>query len=251
MTKFRTWIPNIFTLGNLSLGFFSILLSMQAGENPDILTLAGWFILLAALCDGLDGFAARLLNASSELGAHLDSLADLSAFGIAPGVLMYSLILHEFNLVLDSGAVIPAGMFLAAIFPICAAYRLARFNVDHSPDCFRGLPSPIAGVIVGIMPLAFTKTVEVSSYILILVFVVSAFLMVSTVKYAKPQVSALSWFSPFRLAFLLLFIVGSLVLIGIRYNSEFAFVGLFFLLVVYILSGIVSLAIQLIQNYRM
>ena len=73
MLRVKMWVPNLFTLGNLSLGFFSILLSMgyrvEQTDRTALLTLAGGLILLAALMDGLDGFAARLLNAESELGA--------------------------------------------------------------------------------------------------------------------------------------------------------------------------------------
>ena len=247
MPKIRSWVPNLFTLGNLSLGFFAILLCGRAGGTPDALKLAGGFIMLAVLCDGLDGFAARLLNASSDLGAQLDSLADLTAFGIAPGVLMYSLALEGYRFSVE-GTSIPAGMFVGAVFPICAAYRLARFNVGHSTGSFRGLPSPVAGLIVALMPLV-GEVAPVPPLVLTVVFLTCAFLMVSTLKYSKPQVSRR--FTPVRLAVLVFFLIGALVFAGWRYRPAYSFLGLFFIIVVYAVSGLVTFLISLIQRYRM
>ena len=246
MPKIRSWVPNLFTLGNLSLGFFAILLCLRGGGGPDTLKLAGALILLAVLCDGLDGFAARLLNASSELGAQLDSLADLTAFGIAPGVLMYSLALEGYRVEV-AGTNLPAGMFVGAVFPICAAYRLARFNVEHASDSFRGLPSPVAGIIIALTPLV-SEVAPVPPVLLAVLFLACAFLMVSTLKYSKPQVSRR--FTPSRLAVLVVFLVGALVFAGWRYQPAYSFVGLFFIIVVYVVSGVVTFLISLIQRYR-
>ncbi len=250
MARIKSWIPNIFTLGNLSLGFFSVLLCFQNGVNPGILSIAGLLILLAALLDGLDGFAARLLNAQSELGAQLDTLADLTTFGIAPGVLMYTLVLQTYSFVLG-GITVPLGAFIAVIFPVCAAYRLARFNVQHATDSFSGLPSPVAGVIVGLMPLAFTDDmIPIPHYILTIIFVLAGFLMVSTVRYAKPQVSGIRAFTPQRLAIVVVFLIGVLIFIAFRYSADYAAAALFCLIVVYIMSGLISLIVQLMKKYR-
>ncbi|EMG08800.1 CDP-alcohol phosphatidyltransferase [Leptospira interrogans serovar Grippotyphosa str. LT2186] len=97
-----SWVPNTLTLGNLTMGFSAMLVASEAGSRNgnelQAYTLAGFFILLAALCDGLDGMAARALHATSEIGADLDSLADLTAFGIAPGYLMYQMVLCEYKI---------------------------------------------------------------------------------------------------------------------------------------------------------
>ncbi len=239
------WVPNLFTLGNLWMGFFAIILAFQRSDSS-LLPLSGLLILLAALCDGLDGYAARLLNAQSDLGAQLDSLADLTTFGIAPAILMYSQVLKNFD---NIGFDFPLGMVLAAIYPACAAYRLARFNVSHVEDAFSGLPSPVAGVIVGLLPIAFQR-ISVSPYILIFVFILVAFLMVSTLRYAKPQVTIFRKFSPARLSILIVFLIGSLVFIGFRYGADHAAAGLLTLIGVYIVSGLVAYAIHAIQEYR-
>ena len=159
------WIPNALSLGNLTFGFISILvassLTNDTQENSKLFLLSGIFIFLAAVFDGFDGMAARALNATSDLGAELDTLADLTTFGIAPGFLVYKMILEKYKLdILSTGNLFPIGMLIAAIFPICAAYRLARFTVDHDPGSFTGLPSPIAGVIIA----AVVSRVPVDQY---------------------------------------------------------------------------------------
>ncbi|MBX7058014.1 MAG: CDP-diacylglycerol--serine O-phosphatidyltransferase [Leptospirales bacterium] len=244
------WVPNLFTLANLSLGFFAILLSASSHGNRGVITVAAGFILLAMLCDGLDGFAARLLNASSPLGAQLDSLADLSAFGIAPASVMYAFVLHRLNYEISPTLVIPTGMFLSAIYPACAAYRLARFNVSHRSDSFSGLPSPVAGAIVALMPIAFGELIPAPEAVLTLIFVAMAFLMVSTIRYSKPQSSWLRRFSPARLAIVLLFLAAVLIFVGFRYGSDYSAAGLFTIVVIYVVTGIVSLIIHAIQVYR-
>lgn len=244
------WVPNLFTLGNLSLGFFSIIIASSQG-GPVALTLAGALIMLAALLDGVDGYAARLLNAQSSLGAQLDSLADLTTFGIAPGVLMFNLVLHQFNLHLEGFPTIPTGMMLAAIYPACAAYRLARFNTQHDEGGFSGLPSPVAGLIVALMPVIFAEAIPVPGIVLIIIFVAAAFLMVSTLRYSKPQVTILRRFSPARAALILVFLFGGLVLVWIRYGASFSAAGLFTLIIIYCVTGIVSFIIHKIQEYRM
>ncbi len=97
MKKKLTWIPNTLTLGNLTLGFVSMLVASEIGlsttPSHELFQLAGVFIILAALFDGFDGMAARALDCTSELGADLDSLADLTTFGIAPGFLTYKMFL--------------------------------------------------------------------------------------------------------------------------------------------------------------
>ncbi len=244
------WIPNLFTLGNLNLGFFSILFSLSDLGNIDTLWVSGLLIFLAMLFDGADGYAARLLNARSDLGAHLDSLADLTTFGIAPGVLMYSLVLHSYNQLLE-GSVIPIGMVIAGIFPTCAAYRLARFNVIHDDSSFAGLPSPVAGVIIALLPFVFPAVLSMPPLVLVVIFILVAFLMVSTLKYAKPQVAFVRRFSRGRLALVLLVLVGILAFLGWRYGTQYAAAGLLTIVLIYVVTGIVSLVFYTIQELRM
>ncbi|MGM0665678.1 MAG: CDP-diacylglycerol--serine O-phosphatidyltransferase [Bacteroidota bacterium] len=127
-------IPNFLTLLNLVSGFIAIIMIMNGN-----LRLAVWLIAASLLFDFGDGLAARLLKAYSELGVQLDSLADMVSFGVAPGLLMYSLILSAEGL--DS--IEPYIKYLPVLIPLFSAIRLARFNIDKSGgDHFRGLPTP-------------------------------------------------------------------------------------------------------------
>ena len=95
-------IPNLFTLLNLLFGCIAIVYTLQNGivitadaegalllDIPEKIWMASLFIVLAAVVDFLDGFVARLFNASSEMGKQLDSLADVVSFGVAPGIIIY------------------------------------------------------------------------------------------------------------------------------------------------------------------
>ena len=108
--------------------------------------LSGCLIFVAMIFDGLDGYVARLARTSSDFGAQLDSLCDVVSFGVAPGFLLVKLC-PQFTLVHNQ-----AVWVIAAAFAVCAALRLARFNVETSDDddhlYFSGLPSPAAAAVV-------------------------------------------------------------------------------------------------------
>lgn len=238
------WVPNTLTMGNLLFGFFSIIYSsMGTPENSKPYFVAGLFILGAAILDGLDGKVARILHVSSPIGAELDSLADCVTFGVAPGYLAYKAYLSGMTLPMF---VMPVdmGIFIAAVFPVCAAYRLARFNVIHDPDSFSGLPSPVAGIIVALVPVCFTMQSVFQSgiprIIFSICFLVVALLMVSTVKYAKPQETITV--TKIKIAIFLVFVA-----ILVFWFKQWA---VFIIIALYILSGIVSFVIQLIQDHR-
>lgn len=243
-----SWIPNLFTLGNLWLGFFACIIALRGTGNH--LILAGSLIFLAVLLDGLDGATARLLNATSELGAQLDSLADLTTFGIAPGILMYALVLSNYNYSLESGASIPTGMLLAGLFPAAVAFRLARFNVSHTPGSFEGLPSPVGGIIVALMPLAFRDVLVIPDVILIGIYVITAYLMVSTIRYSKVQVALFRRFSVVRGGLLIFFSVALLVFVWFQFGAQFSAAGLFSMVLLYVVSGLISFLIHMVQEYR-
>ncbi len=239
------WIPNSLTLGNMLLGFISLVFSsMGSASNPQPFFMAGLMILGAALFDGLDGPAARALKVTSNLGAELDSLADCVAFGVAPGFLAYRAFFSGM-LVSLMGYDIDMGVAVAAIFPLCAAYRLARFNVDHVPDSFSGLPSPVAGVIVALVPVFFPIALFNSLWSLIFLttgFVVTAFLMVSTIRFSKPQTTIAKHFPGIRIILLVIFL--AVFIIVFKKWSVFIVIG------IYIISGLVSFIIQFIQDQR-
>jgi len=161
-------IPNIFTLINLFLGCIAIVFALQTetisiyvGDDmsshyniPEKLSVAAYFIFAAAVVDFLDGFVARLLNASSEMGKQLDSLSDVVSFGVAPSVILYQLLRISF-IKEEDGLETSIAWLLPAFLVACAgAYRLARFNLDNSQSYgFKGVPIPAAGLFIASFPL--------------------------------------------------------------------------------------------------
>ena len=162
MVQKKFFVPNLFTGLNFLLGIYSILLMAEAfapmgsgnsvlGSSKPPIILAAWFTILCVLFDKLDGFAAKLLNASSGFGAQFDSLADLVAFGVAPGFLVYFYMQW-----------VDAKWFLAhrplmiasvSVYMLCAALRLARFNsvdLGELKGFFHGLASTFAGGFVSL-----------------------------------------------------------------------------------------------------
>jgi CDP-diacylglycerol---serine O-phosphatidyltransferase len=162
-------IPNIFTLLNLFFGCLAIVFVLQNGLVPttsdegDLLLLlpekiywASAFIAIAAVIDFLDGLVARLMNATSEMGKQLDSLADVVSFGVAPGMIVYQFLRLSFAQQPDGLDTSIAWLLPAFILPCAGAYRLARFNIDTEQTTgFKGVPIPAAGLLIASFPLIY------------------------------------------------------------------------------------------------
>jgi CDP-diacylglycerol---serine O-phosphatidyltransferase len=170
----KSFIPNVFTFINLSCGIISILYTFSQNY-----LFACFFILIAALVDRYDGRVARWLNVSSELGKELDSLADLVSFGVAPSILTF--LMYELNNVGPGGII---GIIVLLAFPICGAYRLARYNTSTFDGIFTGVPITIAGSFIAIF-VFFTINRQISPWIPIALLIIGAYLMVSTFKLKK------------------------------------------------------------------
>jgi len=199
-------LPTLFTAGNIFLGFLSIVRSIHGvlhfASNPtqaaDDFEVAAKTIGLAAATDFLDGGVARLTNTTSEFGRELDSLADIISFGIAPSVLAYAWgvqfvtasearVLDQFHRV---------GTFLAFVFLVCGAARLARFNISKNPiprnpgkpnrKYFVGLPIPAAASMVAAVVYAlgsFPITDLIPAVLWMMLLGLLSFLMVCTWRY--------------------------------------------------------------------
>jgi len=130
-------LPHLFTTGNLFFGFFAIVQATMGRFDR-----AAFGIVLAAVCDLLDGRVARLARSTSRFGAEYDSIADTVSFGVAPAMLAF----WAGNLQVMGRP----GWLMAFLFTACAALRLARFNVSPSKiaGCFEGLPTPAAAGMV-------------------------------------------------------------------------------------------------------
>jgi len=174
-------VPSFFTLMNLFCGFLAII-SISEGRS----FFGAWLIVFAGLFDALDGFMARLSNATSEFGIELDSISDVVSFGAAPGFLLYTFGLGEMPLV---------GILLSALPPLCGAVRLARYNVEAQQgptEYFKGLPITSQALIIASFYLTFYHRLDWFAdfryglnSILIPTIIILSFLMVSTVPFDK------------------------------------------------------------------
>lgn len=227
-------LPNLFTTGSLFAGFYGIVSAMNGNYN-----VAAWFILISAIFDALDGKVARLTGTTSKFGVEYDSLADLVAFGVAPGLLMYSWALKPFG---------KLGWLAAFLYVVCGALRLARFNVQVSTvesKRFVGLPIPAAASMVAACVLLFyhlggSGTIQKVS-ILILIYVL-AFLMVSNFRYYSFKDPELFKRQPFGFLVLAIFLI-----IVIVAQPEIMFFSLF---VIYTVSGPIGYLAHLIRRRK-
>jgi CDP-diacylglycerol--serine O-phosphatidyltransferase len=187
------FLPNLLTAGNLFCGFVALTKIVEADPATDSyvsqIYLALIFILLACVCDLLDGRVARWGGAESPFGREFDSLADLISFGVAPAFLVHRIVLRD---------VFPEhpeiGWFIASIYLICGAFRLARFNVlstqsSGSGKDFLGFPIPSAAALVASLTL-FIMWVEEKDfakgkwrYLLPVLLLFLSWMMVSHVRY--------------------------------------------------------------------
>lgn len=162
-------IPNLFTLLNLVFGCLAIVATLQNGitiqynpegaqfiDIPEKIWMASLFIGLAAVVDFLDGFVARMFNASSEMGKQLDSLADVVSFGAAPAMIVYQFL--RLSYAKEESGIDVSMLLLVPAFIIAAAsaYRLAKFNLDTSQQYgFKGVPTPAVGLLIASFPLIY------------------------------------------------------------------------------------------------
>ena len=165
-------VPNIFTLLNLIFGCFAIVFILQNGlvlqynsegsqvvEMPEKIVFASLFIGLAAVVYFFDGFVARLFKATSELGKQLDSLADVVSFGVAPSMILFQFLRLSFAAEEDGMNTSVLLLSPAFIIAACAAYRLAKFNLDDSQSfSFKGIPTPAVGLLLASFPLIYWYT---------------------------------------------------------------------------------------------
>jgi CDP-diacylglycerol--serine O-phosphatidyltransferase len=167
----RKHIPNIITLLNLFFGCWAIVYTFQAGaaasvdevgdiiiEIPERLYFASLCIGIAAVVDFFDGYIARLMKVSSDLGKQLDSLADVVSFGVAPACIVFQFL--RLSLANNVTALSSPSLLLAPAFIIAmaGAYRLGRFNLDmEQTTYFKGVPIPMIGILTAAFPLLYQQ----------------------------------------------------------------------------------------------
>ena len=205
-------LPNSLTAGNLFFGFLAILRCVQANYATDPLVVSNnykqavWFILFGVICDALDGRVARLGGRESLFGKEFDSIADIISFGVAPALMMIFLVLTP---TVDQYPVfLQISWLIGFVYLLCAAVRLARFNVLTHPmlppaeqlegtSDFLGLPVPaaagmIASLVLVILSLEIPTFDSRSLALLVPPFMLAiAYLMVSNIQY--PSFKNFGW----------------------------------------------------------
>jgi CDP-diacylglycerol---serine O-phosphatidyltransferase len=217
------FLPNLLTAGNLFCGFVALTKIVEAVPGADNyfaqIKLALAFILLACIFDLLDGRVARMGGVESPFGREFDSLADLVSFGIAPAFLVQRIVLAD---VFSEHRQI--GWFIASIYLLCGAFRLARFNVlsTHASGGgkdFLGFPIPSAAGLVASLTLLILHLNENDSslggwkYLLVVVLLFLSAMMVSTVRYPSFKSLGLRSTSTFVKAIIAALFLGSLLVL--------------------------------------
>ncbi len=211
-------LPNFLTSCSLFCGFYSIVHT----HHLEFLH-ASWAILIALVFDALDGKIARFTNTSSQFGVEYDSLADLVSFGVAPAYLVYVWALTPLG---------RPGWMGAMVFVLCAALRLARYNVQIETvesRNFNGLPVPAAAAVI-------------ASFIILYLHVAETFHWGSESFYFR-LTEGISWknililFMPYLLAFLMISSVKYYAFkdLGLLKRRQFSFFALFIIVIAFIL----------------
>ncbi len=203
-------LPNLMTAGNLFCGFAAILkilegaLIQAAATQPlseavesaaaEKFHFAIWCILASCVFDALDGRLARLGGNESPFGREFDSLADIVSFGVAPALMVYRIVLHEFH---------QTGWIIASLYLVCGALRLARFNCLAAANAtaankeFKGFPIPAAAGVIASLTLCMlwfderNRDIGQGKWVLPPLMVFLAWMMFSGFRY--PSFKALNW----------------------------------------------------------
>jgi CDP-diacylglycerol--serine O-phosphatidyltransferase len=228
-------IPNLLTLGNLLAGCIGLWFVMQGD-----LVSASYCIFISLVCDFFDGFLARALQAYSDLGKELDSLADMVSFGVLPAFILFSLVEQS------CGSHCTVGLFgfykplMVFVLVLMSAYRLAKFNIDtRQSDQFIGVPTPANGLLIASLPLILRFQPEFSPYILhfqgLLIYaVLMSYLLVCELPLLAFKFKTWDWKSNQVKFIFLIFCIAALVML------KFAAIPV--LVIVYILlSGLIFL----------
>ena len=244
--QIKKHIPNFVTSLNAVCGFLAIIYAFQSDFMQ-----AFYFVFLAAFFDFLDGGVARLLNVQSELGKQMDSLCDAVSFGVAPGVILFSMMRHTLglSLPLDFETMTVTDILLqfsVVVVPVFSIVRLAKFNTDtRQSDSFIGLPVPANAMFISALgalliscPVFWIRDLLTNSYVLLAIALVQSYLLVSPLPMFALKFKNLSW-ADNKLRFVFLAVSAVLVL-------TFGVLGLAFVIVLYV---VLSLVIRLIEKW--
>ncbi len=142
--KYKEYIPNACTLGNMACGVLALMISVFHGSYQSVNVACG-FMLMGAFLDGIDGRLARKLQVSSLMGKELDSFADAITFGMAP--MCVFLAMHS---EVSRNPVSMPEILISTFYILCAVFRLARYNISDHSTYFVGLPTTASGMFLSI-----------------------------------------------------------------------------------------------------
>ena len=219
MSAIKRNIPNLITLANLACGLLSIVMAFQSD-----LFLAGGFVFLGSLLDFFDGLSARLLNVSSKIGKQLDSFADMVTFGVAPGIIIYTLILEDYN----NYELLP---YIAFLIPIFSAIRLSKFNIDtRQSSSFIGLPTPAAAIFIASLPVINQSYgTKFSLELLIGISVVLSFLLVAEIPLFSLKIKSGEDLKSKENKIRILFLISSVILLFIIHFAAIPFIVILYI----------------------
>jgi len=245
---FKKHIPNLITLLNLLSGTIAVFFAVK-----DQLVLAAFFVFLGIFLDFFDGLAARLLNVQGELGKQLDSLADVVTSGVAPGIVMFQLLLKSIHEQWANDLSCEVGNwisfeeyhlhwlpFIGLLITLASAYRLAKFNIDErQTSSFIGLPTPAAALVVLSLPLIlvysnneFANTIIGNSWFLIALTILLSFLMNAEIPLFSLKFKNYSWGSnKVKYVFLILTVLLSAIL---------QFIAIPIIIILYVLISLIT-----------
>ena len=209
-------LPNLFTAGSLFCGLLAIFEALALHEGGELVKACQW-IFIAGFLDVFDGLVARLTRTESEFGLNFDSLADVISFGAAPAILAYMSVAPVYPRLAKA---------TCGLFVVCAAMRLARFNVQARHEekrVFLGLPTPSAGCMTASLFWTFETHGGMAEFLSVarispLMMVILAYLMVSKFRYLSFKSLRLRSRQPFELLVIIVVILA--LLLAFKHHIE-------------------------------
>ena len=228
----KTFVPNFITLLNLLSGAIATIFAIEGH-----MTNAALFVFLGIFFDFFDGFFARKLNVTSELGLQLDSLADMVTSGLVPALVLFHLLELTIAPSWDTYHILP---YFGLLVALASAYRLAKFNIStEQSSYFIGLPTPANALLIMSLPLILAyqnndsyNTIILNPLFLITVTVISCFLLNAPVKLIALKFKTWKFSENASRYILIIFSIVALIV--------FKFAGIPLLIIFYIILSIIN-----------
>ena len=228
----KAFVPNFITLLNLLSGGIAVIFAVKGD-----LSTAALFVFFGIFFDFFDGFLARKLNVSSEMGLQLDSLADLVTSGLAPALVLVNLIELSILPWQDTNCFLP---YLGLLVLLCSAYRLAKFNIStEQSQFFIGLPTPANALLIMSLPLVLDyqnsdsyNALILNPFFLVVVTLLSSFLLNAPVKLIALKFKTWNFSENASKYILIIFSLVALIL--------FKFAGIPLIIIFYIMLSLIN-----------